>query len=413
MKYILVIGDGMADDPIPALDNLTPLQYANTPTPDKLAKAGVLGNAITIPHGMHAGSDTAILSIIGLDPKKYFAGRAPLEAAATGISLAPGDVAMRCNMLAVEDGDINFEDKKIISHSAGAIEGNESDELVIDLFNTSGFKEAADEAGVKIYPGNSFRHIAVQKSPDNNDFSLTAPHDHLNDVLGKHLPKGGKNAQAIKTLIIKSNEILNKHPINEKRRSEGKLPGNCIWFWAEGTAIKLPGFTERYGKKGSVISAVPLCQGIGVLSGLEKIIVAGATGELYTNYEGKVKAAIESVNRNDFTLLHIEAPDECTHNGDLKGKIQAIEWIDSRILAPLLNELDEAGTEFRLLFLSDHRTLTLTRGHDSGPVPFILYDSRFNKKTKLNYTEADAAGTGITIQGTELMDLLFEGNENI
>jgi len=408
MKYILVIGDGMADDPVPALDLKTPLQFAYTPTADKLADAGILGCSVTIPEGMQAGSDTAILSILGLDPKKYFAGRAPLEAAATDIKLKPGDVAYRCNMLSIDDNDMPFEDKKIISHSAGAIDGEESNKLVLDLFNDPAFKEKADNAGIVIYPGSSFRHIVVQKTPDNSNTKLTAPHDHLDESLGRFLPFGSENAEMLKDLVKASNEFLTKHPINEKRRSEGKLPANCIWFWAEGTAVELPGFTERYGKTGSVISAVPLCRGIGVLIGLEKIIVNGATGELNTNYKGKVEAAIESISRNDFTLIHIEAPDECTHNGDLKGKIQAIEWIDSRILTPLLKEVGENETEFRLLFISDHRTLISTRGHDSGPVPFVLYDSRFNYKTGLKFTEADAASTELVVQGTKLMDMLFE-----
>jgi len=424
MKYILVIGDGMADDPIPELGGKTPLQYANVPTSDKLASAGVLGCALTIPDGMQAGSDTAILSILGLDPRSCFSGRAPLEAAATGIKLAAGDIAYRCNMISIEDKSKEFGENKIISHSAGAIDADESNKLITDVFNTPAFNEIAISAGIKIYPGSSFRHIAVQSMQGDLDkgslesrcsssagFSetkLTPPHDHIDESLGQHLPSGSSNAEILKTLIKLSHEILNKHPINEKRRSEGKLPANCIWFWAEGTAAELPGFNKRYAKTGSVISAVPLCTGIGVLIGLEKILVDGATGELNTNYEGKVEAAVESMSLKDFTLLHIEAPDECTHNGDLKGKIQAIEWIDSRILAPLLDKLNKKGIDFRILFMSDHRTLTSTRGHDSGAVPFILYDSRFNKETGISFTEEAAAGTGLTIQGTGLMDLLFE-----
>jgi len=436
---MLIIGDGMADDPIPELDGKTPLEYAKTPTFDMLASAGVLGTVMTIPEGMQAGSDTAILSIFGYDPRECYTGRAPLEAAATGIKLSAGDVAYRCNMLSIEDGSMPFEEKKILSHSAGAIEGDESNALIIDLFNTPVFQKAADKAGMSIYLGSSFRHIAVCRGGGLGDGSqemgtvllscrqndktdepspclvtdepspcLVPPHDHLNETLGQHLPHGNANAATLEELIRLSHNILDKHPINIKRRLEGKLPANCIWFWAEGTAVELPNFTKMCGKTGSVISAVPLCQGIGVLIGLEKIIVEGATGELHTNYEGKVAAAIESLKTRDFTTVHIEAPDECTHNGDLKGKLQAIEWVDSRVVAPLLEKLKESGTNFRMLLMSDHRTLTATRGHDSGLVPYVLYDSRVDEKTGLKFTEKEAEKGVAVGDAKKLMGLLFE-----
>jgi len=408
MKYILVIGDGMADDPIPELDGKTPLQYANIPAMDTLASAGTLGSVMTIPEGMPAGSDTAILSIFGYDPREYYFGRAPLEAAAKDIRLAPGDIAYRCNMIAVEDGEIPFEKKKILSHSAGAISGEESDTLIIDLFNSPEFKAAADEAGICIYPGSSFRHLIVQTKPNNLRLSLAPPHDHLNELLGQYLPHGCINASVLKNLINLSHQILNNHPINIKRREAGKLPANCVWFWAEGTAVKLPDFTEKYGKTGSVISAVPLCQGIGVLIGLDKVYVEGATGELNTNYEGKVDAAIEALKTHDFVTIHIEAPDECTHNGDLKGKLQAIEWIDSRVAAPLLKKLRESGSDFRLLLMSDHRTLSSTRGHDNGPVPYILYDSRVDNKTGMKFCEDEAKKGELIPDATILMNTIFK-----
>jgi len=415
MKYVLVIGDGMADDPIPELDGKTPLQYADIKTMDKLAAAGVLGSVKTIPDGMPAGSDTAILSIFGYDPRDFYAGRAPLEAAAMDICLSPGDVAYRCNMITVEDGDKPFEEKRLFSHSAGAIGGEESDTLVGELFETPEFKTAAEKAGIKIYPGSSFRHIAVQncenvsRSPDNN-MTLTPPHDHLGEKLGSYLPQGGENAAALESLIRLAHSFLDNHPINNKRRKDGKPPANCIWFWANGTTVRLPDFTEKYGKTGSVISAVPLCRGIGKLIGLKKIIVEGATGELDTNYEGKVDAAISALKNDDFVAVHIEAPDECTHNGDLKGKLKAIERVDSRIVAPLVGRLKESGTDFRMLVMSDHRTLTSTRGHDSGFVPYVLFDSRFDRKTGKSFCEADAAAGEFISEGTELMEVLFDRN---
>lgn len=420
MKYILVIGDGMADDPISELDGKTPLQFANIPTMDMLASAGILGSASTVPEGMQAGSDTAILSIFGCDPQSFFAGRAPLEAAAMNIHLSSGDIAYRMNMAAIEDGDIPFEEKKLLSHSAGAISGAESDALVRELFESPGFKEVAESAGIVIYPGSSFRHIAVQivssmpSMPSGSELSvlqLTPPHDHLGETLGKHLPRGGKNAAVLENLMRLAHGFLDKHPINTKRRAAGKLPANCIWFWANGTAIGLPNFTEKYKKTGSVISAVPLCQGIGVLMGLEKVLVEGATGELHTNYEGKVDAVIEALETQDFATVHIEAPDECTHNGDLKGKLQAIEWIDSRVVAPLVRRMRESGNDFRMLVMSDHRTLLSTRGHDGGTVPYILYDSRVDSDNGLKFNEADAAQGKPVAEGTELMSILFEDNE--
>jgi len=409
MKYILVIGDGMADDPLPELDFNTPLQHADIKTMDKLAGAGVLGSVKTIPDGLPAGSDTAILSIFGYDPRSSYSGRAPLEAAAMDISLFPGDTAYRCNMITIEDSEKPFEEKKLLSHSAGAISGEESDFLLAELLDDPGFKAAAKNAGIVIYPGSSFRHIAVRQGAG---VALTPPHDHLGETLGKHLPRGGDNAAALEELIRLSYVILNDHPVNKKRREEGKLPANCIWFWASGSAAELPGFTEKYGKTGSVISAVPLCQGIGKLIGLEKVVVEGATGELHTNYEGKVDAAIKALETRDFTAIHIEAPDECTHNGDLKGKLQAIEWVDSRIVAPLVKRLSENGTDFRMLLMSDHRTLTSTRGHDSGAVPYLLYDSRTDNKTGKTFCESDAAIGNFIENGTQLLEILFKQDKD-
>jgi len=418
MKFVLIIGDGMADDPLAELGGKTPLQYANIPAMDMLAGSGVFGNVLTVPEGMSAGSDTAILSIFGCDPRSCFAGRAPLEAAAMGIKLSLGDVAYRCNMISIESGAGLFDNKKIVSHSSGAINGAQSDELIRDLFADPVFKVAADNAGIKIYPGSSFRHIAVQVSQDKGKTRgsspclplvlLTPPHDHIGECVGQYLPTGGENAQVLEKLIRMSYDFLDKHPINIKRRADGKLPADCIWFWAEGTAVELPNFYEKYGKTGSVISAVPLCQGIGVLIGLDKVVVEGATGELYTNYEGKTDAALKALETHDFAVIHIEAPDECTHNGDLKGKIQAVEWIDSRVIAPLIKRLDLIGDDYRMLVLSDHRTLSSTRGHAGGPVPYVIYDSRFSKNTGLKFSEEDAAKGEFITDGTKLPEILFD-----
>lgn len=387
MKYVLVIGDGMADNPVPELGDKTPLEYANIPVMDALAAKGVMGSVKNCPDSLPAGSDTAITSIFGCDPLKYYTGRAPLEAAATGIKLKTGDIAYRCNMVTFEDIDAPLEEKKIISHSAGSIEGGESVAIINALFADPEFREAADRAGMTVNPAESFRHIAVQKGADAMGMVLTPPHDHLDQKAGPYLPKGSGNAEVLLGLMRLAHEKLDRHPLNEARRAAGKLPANGVWFWAEGTAVELPCFYDAFGKTGGVISAVPLCHGIAALTGLEPVFVDGATGELETNYEGKVAAAIEVLEGHDFAAVHLEAPDECTHAGDLRGKLQAIEWLDSRIIGPLVNKLLEKGWDFRMLILSDHKTLTSTKGHDGEPVPFALYDSTVDTESGLTYCE--------------------------
>lgn len=407
MKYILIIGDGMADNPVPELGGVTPLKHASIPTIDKLASMGITGSVLNVPEGLPAGSDTAILSIFGCDPRVCYTGRAPLEAAASGISLNPGDAAYRCNMVSYEDGDKPLMERKILSHSAGSIEGDESEALVKALFEDSEFSAAAEKAGMIVHPAKSFRHIAVQKAADIKGIQLKPPHDHLGEVIGPLMPSGCENAKTLTELMVLAHKFLDKHPINVKRREDGKLPANGIWFWAEGTAVALPNFMENYGKTGGVVSAVPLCHGIAALVGLEPITVEGATGELETNLEGKVDAAMAELKDHDFAALHYEAPDECTHNGDLPGKLQAIEWLDSRVVAPLIKKLEAAGYDYRMLILSDHKTLTSTRGHDGDPVPFVLYDSRYDNKTGLSYCEEDGKRGPYVDAGVKLMGMLF------
>ena len=393
MKYVLVIGDGMADNPVPALGDKTPLQVVRKDAIDQLARKGIVGSVVNCPKGLPAGSDTAILSIFGNDPWKCYTGRSPLEAAATGILLNPGDVSYRCNMIALEEGDKPYAEKKLLSHSGGSIEGEQSIELINYLFDHPDFKDAAKAAGMIVYPAPSFRHIAVQSQVDITGINLIPPHDHLGEVIGPLLPSGNDNAEVLKDLMKLAHKVLDHHPINEKRRAEGKLPANGVWFWAEGSAVALDSFWDKYHKTGTVISAVPLCFGIARLSGLDIREVEGATGELETNYEGKVAAALDELhNGKDFVAVHVEAPDECTHNGDLTGKVQADE-----------------GTDFRLLILSDHKTLTATRGHDADPVPYLLYDSRKDTGLNLPYCEESGLkGTAYAAGAPVLMRKLFE-----
>lgn len=408
MKYILVIGDGMADNPVPELGGLTPLEYASKPFVDSLAAKGEVGSVLNVPAGLPAGSDTAIMSIFGCDPNKYYSGRAPLEAAASGIKLMPGNVAYRCNMVTYEEGDMPFEEKRILSHSAGSIEGEVSDAIVTALFTDPEFHALAEKAGMSVKLGHSFRHIAVQEAADISGIRLIPPHDHLGEKIGALLPTGCKNAETLRELMVKANEILERLPLNDKLRAEGKMPANGVWFWAEGTAVSLPCFTQAYGHAGAVVSAVPLCHGIAELTGLGVVCPEGATGEIDTDFEAKVQAALDILKDNDFAAVHVEAPDECTHNGDLKGKLQAIEWLDTRMLRPLDEKLRAAGLDYRLLFLSDHKTLTSTRGHDGDPVPYLLYDSRRDSGFGLPYTEKAGENGPFVDSGTALMSMLFE-----
>ena len=408
MKYLLVIGDGMADDPVPQLGNKTPLQTAPIPTIDRMAARGLVGSVINCPPPLPAGSETAILSIFGCDPRQYFTGRSPMEAAAAGIAMRPGDAAFRCNLVSFEDGDMPMEEKKILSHSAGSIDGESALETVEALLSEPRFARAMEEARMEIHRFPAFRQIAVQHESDISGIRFTPPHDHLGEQIGQYFPTGNERAEVFAALMRLAHEILDHHPVTEKRRGLGKLPANGIWFWAEGTAVELPSFKEQYGMDGAVVSAVPLCHGIGVLRGLEMVEVEGATGELDTNFEGKLEAAWEKLNQYDFVCLHLEAPDECTHNGDLPGKLQAIEWLDSKLVGPLVERLEKAGMDHRVLVLSDHKTLTATRGHGSDPVPFLIYDSRTDSGRGGAYDEP-AGETGPFVEnGNVLLDILFE-----
>jgi 2,3-bisphosphoglycerate-independent phosphoglycerate mutase len=407
MKYILIIGDGMADNPVKALSGKTPLEYADKPCIDGLASKSRLGSARTVPEGFPPGSDTAIMGIFGCSAAKYYSGRAPLEAAAQGISLEPGDAAYRCNNVCLSDG-VPFPERTILSHSAGGIGGEDGMSLARQLFNDPEFKPLAEKAGMAIYPTSSYRHIAVQKNVNIKGLKLSPPHDHIGEKVGDNLPSGCENAEVLTHLMAKANEILDRHPMNEARRKAGNMPANAIWFWAEGTAAALPNFKGQYGKTGAVVSAVPLCHGIARMIGLDVILVEGATGELDTNYEGKVSAALEALKTHDFVAVHLEAPDECSHNGDLEGKLQAIERLDGRIVKPIVDSMEKSGEDFRILILSDHKTLLDGRCHDGDPVPYLIYDSRTDTGVNLEYTEKNCLKGDLIPQATDLMPRLFE-----
>lgn len=409
MKYILIIGDGMADDPLPELGGKTPLEVCKKPFFDSLSERGTLGLVQTIPEGFPPGSDTAIMSIFGCDPAKYFSGRAPLELAASGGVMPEGGACYRCNMVTLGgDENLPFAEKTMVSHSAGSIEGEESDELIEWLFSNPEFKPIADAAGMSIRPGSSFRHLAIQENGDIAGISLAPPHDHLNERIGPILPAGNNNAKTLLALMEKANELLEHNPINEKRREEGRLPANGVWFWAEGKGAKLPNFNEHYGATGGVVSAVPLCHGIAVLVGLEPVSVPTATGEWDTDYEAKTQAALDVLKEHDFAAVHLEGPDEATHNHDLEHKIYSVECLSERVAKPLCRALRERGEDFRLLILSDHRTFMKNGAHGATPVPFMVYDSREQVPgSGLGYSEANGEYGPFLNSGTELMPLLF------
>lgn len=408
MKYLLVIGDGMADNPVARLGGRTPLQAAPHPAMDRMAAKGLVGSVVNCPKPLPAGSETAILSIFGCDPRTYFTGRSPMEAAASGIALRPGDAAFRCNLVTLEDGDQPYEEKRILSHSAGSIDGPSAMAATEALLGDGRFVQALREARMEIHRFPAFRQIAVQHGSDISGIRFTPPHDHLGEAIGPLLPAGNQRAAVFARLMALAHGILDHHPVTEARRTAGKMPANGIWFWAEGTAVELPSFREQYGMGGAVVSAVPLCHGIGALRGLEMVEVPGATGELDTNFQGKLEATWQKLQKYDFVCLHLEAPDECTHNGDLDGKLQAIQWLDSRLIAPLLHRLEEAGLDHRALVLSDHKTLTATRGHDGSPVPFLLYDSRRDTGRGGVYDESAGEAGPFVENGCRLLDYLFE-----
>ena len=409
MKHILVIGDGMADNPVPELNGKTPLEAAEKPFIDALCKKSVLGSVLTVPRQLPPGSDTAILSIFGCDPTIYYTGRSPLEAAGCGITVLPGSASYRCNMICMEDGDKPFAEKKILSHNAGSIDGESSIAIINALCREPEFKAAMDQIGMSIAPTPSFRHMAIQQGGDIRGLVAKPPHDILGQVVGPYAFYGNENAGKLWHLMELANKLLENHPLNQQRRNAGKKPANGIWLWAEGTSVKLPDFAEANGAGGSVISAVPLVHGIGVLTGLKMIEVEGATGEVDTNYAGKLQAAKDAlVEGDDFVCIHLEAPDESTHNGSLSDKLLAIHQLDSLIVEPLVRWMEEQAMDHRILLLSDHKTLMSTRTHDGDPVPYMIYDSTVSTGSGLTYTEANGEMGPYLERGTDLMKVLFQ-----
>lgn len=375
----------MADEPIESLDGRTPLEVADTPGMDRIAGLSEVGMARTVPEGMAPGSDTANLSVIGYDPKKYYSGRSPLEALSIGAEMSADDVSFRCNLVTLSEAEEHYEERYILDHSSGEISTAEAAELMKAL------KSGLEREGYTFYTGISYRHLLIQSKGEVVD--LTPPHDILTKKIGEYLPQN----PILREMMVKSYEILKDHPVNVKRREQGKNPANSAWFWGAGTRPALTSFEEKNGVKGAMISAVDLLKGIAVGAGMDNITVEGANGGLDTNYSGKGEAAVKALIREDydFVYVHIEAPDEMGHQGSAENKILAIERIDEKIIRPVMDAFEKAGLDYRMLILPDHPTPVRIRTHTADPVPYLLYDSTKIVEGPAVYCEKTAAATGI------------------
>lgn len=399
MKYIIVLCDGMADEPLEKLGGETPLEAAVTVNMDRLARDAEIGMVRTVPEGMAPGSDTANLSVIGYDPKKYYTGRSPLEALSVGVDMTPSDVSFRCNLVTLSEEGDTYEERRILDHSSGEITTQEAAILLNAL------KEGLKREGYEFYVGTSYRHLLVWKNGKVRE--LTAPHDILTKRIGDYLPSD----PVLREMMEKSYAILKDHPVNQARKEKGLNPANSVWFWGAGTRPMLTSFEKKNQVKGAMISAVDLLKGIAVGADMYNITVEGANGGLHTNYAGKANAAVKALTEEgyDFVYIHIEAPDEMGHQGNIEDKIEAIERIDAQIIGPVADKLREAGEAFRMLVLPDHPTPIRLRTHTDSPVPYLLYDSTQKVEGKESYCEKTAEQTGIFQEkGHELLKHLLE-----
>ncbi len=399
MKYLVILGDGMADRPMEALGNLTPLAYAKTPMMDELASKGEIGMVHTIPDGMSPGSDTANLSVLGYDPRKYYSGRSPLEALSIGVPMKDTDIALRCNLVTLSEEEKQYEDRKILDHSSGEISTEDAAVLL------EAVRKELETEEFHYYVGTSYRHLLIWENGE--VLNLVQPHDILGQNIGDKLPK----QPCLREMMKRSYEILVNHPLNAKRRTQGLNPANSCWFWGAGTKPALSSFEEKTGKTGAMISAVDLLKGIAVGSSMKVITVEGANGGLHTNYEGKAQAAVDVLTKDgyDFVYVHLEAPDEMGHQGSVERKVQAIENLDTRIIRPIVEGLRAAGEEFRMVILPDHPTPISIRTHTADNVPYLLYDSTMEAGNTWKYNEAEAERAGNYIsEGHSLIQYLFK-----
>jgi len=368
VKYLVMLCDGMADEPNEALGNSTPMEKANKPCMDSLAAKAEVGIVKTVAEGLKPGSDVANLSVLGYEPAVYYSGRSPLEAASIGIDLKDTDVTLRCNLVTLSDEE-DYEKKTILDYCADDISSEEA-KILIEYI-----QEKLGNDKFRFYPGVSYRHCLVWSNGNPHPGVLTPPHDITGKVITDYIPKG-EAVDELYDLMKKSYDLLKDHPVNKARIARGKRPANSIWLWGEGTKPLLDNFSEKFGKKGSMISAVDLLKGIAICAGMNSVDVEGATGYLDTNFDGKCKAAIEEFKKGaDLVYIHVEAPDECGHRGEIENKVKAIEMIDEHILAPVVEFL-RGYDDFAVLVCPDHPTPLSIRTHTSTPVPYLIYDSK-------------------------------------
>ncbi len=402
-KFVVIIGDGMADRPIEELGHATPLKKARTPNMDALAQEGLIGKVRTIPQGFHPGSDVANLSILGYDPAKYYTGRAPLEAASIGVELREQDVAYRCNLVTLA---FDREESKTVmaDYSSGHISSEEARELIRSLDAELGSK------ALHFYPGVSYRHLMVWDNGSLNA-QCVPPHDILGKEIRGYLPTG-EGAEVLRDLMDRSVGLLAHHPVNRKRVAEGKNPASSIWFWGQGRKPNLPTYPEKYGLKGALISAVDLTRGLGIYADLRIVAVPGITGWLDTNYTGKAEYALKTLDECDFVYIHVEAPDEAGHSGNYKDKIRAIEDLDALVVGRLRRGLRERFEDYRILLMPDHATPVKVRTHTSEPVPFVIFDAGIKRRNEgIAYDESIAEMKDIMVveEGYTLMDYFIRG----
>jgi proposed homoserine kinase len=397
MKYVVILGDGMADYPVPQLDNKTPLQYAKKPNIDYLAQNGEVGMVKTIPEGIPPGSDAANLSVMGYDPRKYYTGRSPLEAVSMGVELAATDLAFRCNLVTLSEAE-DYENKTMVDYSSDEISSGEAAQLIKEV--NMHFKSH----DIEFHPGISYRHCMVWHNGPAG-LKLTPPHDILEKTVTSYLPTG-QNSNLLLDMMKKSYEFLKDHPINKARIEKGLRPANSIWLWGEGKKPAIPSFKEKYNINGSVVSAVDLIKGIGLCAGLKSIDVEGATGNIHTNFIGKARAALKELEKGaDFVYVHVEAPDECGHRYEIDNKAKSIELLDSQVVGIILDGLKQYN-DYSVLVLPDHPTPLSLRTHTSEPVPYILYRKSSSKPSGVSgYDEFQAKTTGLFLdEGYKLMD---------
>ncbi len=402
MKYVVIVGDGMADRPMAELGGKTPLQAAFTPNMDKLAKESTLGMVRTVPEGMHPGSDVANLSIMGYDPRLYYSGRAPLEAASIGIDVGRDDVAYRCNLVTLRYDKVQTR-AFMEDYSAGHISTPEAADLIHAV------DKALGSDALKFYPGVSYRHLMIWRGGE-AAAECTPPHDITGKEITDYLP-AGPGGEFLTTLMRRSVDVLSQHPVNHKRQAEGKGIANSIWLWGQGRKPDMPKFKDKYGIEGAIVSAVDLTKGLGIYAGLEVLNVPDVTGYIDTNYVGKAEYSLEALEKVDFVYIHVEAPDEAGHMGRLKDKIKAIEDFDALVLGTVLRGM-RAFDDYRILVLPDHPTPIEVRTHTPEPVPFILFDSALKLHNATAVYDENIAGLAGSVKiehGHELMDLLITG----